>query len=764
MATTATTPEPNVSPADLTEFLTEARERYEFGRLSDQDDREHAEDDNRFAYADDKNLQQWDPDAVKAREKRPTLQWNRLPTSIQQVANDGRENKPSIRISPEDNCTPETAEFFQSRIRHVEYDSNASTAKDTARDQQITSGRGFVRVSLEYIPGTWRQRICIDRIENQFSVVWDPGALKYDRTDADWCFVVSQFTRDAHIRKFGAKSVLYRMDFADAKQICPKWIGIGDKGNLIQVAEYWRKEYKSRRLLLFATAEGDVPAWKDQLSPEQYATFKANGQIREERDEQVPEIHQYIINGLEVLDHKVWVGSTIPIVPFWGKEAVVDNQRRTFSLIRNAKTPQRTLNLLVSNLVEKLQQQSKSPLFVPVGGIPANAEPSYAAMAVKQVSYLLFNAYNAQGQPLPRPERADFEPPIQALVIGIREAIDAIKAAMGIYDAALGAKSNETSGIAIERRKKESDVSNYHFPDNEARSNKYLGEILVELIPLVDQPGMEVPVRSQDGKTHKVPIGKEHKDWKTGKVVIHDLTAAQVGVSVDTGPSYTSQRQEQFDRDAAIITAQPEMLFVIGDQMYAADDTAGAEDRADRLKRYIEMKNPGLIQDKQQEPISPEVQQQLMSAKKDAADAHAFAQSLHEQIQTEQVKAQNAIEIEKVKAANAKSLKELEIDFDREKLALDSNVKLAVAGVQADIVALREELSTIKHERGLDAQRTAQQDGLQHEADQADAQRKHEADQAQESHAQTLEQQQQAHAGALEQQDHAAELQPKETE
>ncbi|WP_230679624.1 hypothetical protein, partial [Streptococcus pneumoniae] len=44
-------------------------------------------------------------------------------------------------------------------------------------------------------------------------------------------------------------------------------------------------------------------------------------------------------------------------------------------------------------------------------------------------------------------------------------ASDDIKAITGIYDASLGARSNETSGRAILARQREGDVSTFHFID-----------------------------------------------------------------------------------------------------------------------------------------------------------------------------------------------------------------------------------------------------------------------------------------------------------
>lgn len=751
---------PTATTTDV-EFLAEARERYEAGMQADAEDRAQAEADNKFAYADDKNLGQWDEAAVKARTgKRPILQWNRIPTSVQQVANDGRENKPSIKITPGDGGVPETAEFLQGRIRQIEYDSDADTAKDTARDQQITTGRGFIRVRTEYIPGTFRQKICIDRIENQFSVVWDPAAHKYDRSDADWCFVVSHISRDQHMRDYGKESVVNRMDFADARELAPKWIGIGSKSELIQIAEYWVKKYKNRTLCLLTSQE--LPAWKDQLTAGQYDTFKRNGNIVQERQEKCPTVMQYVINGAEILSETEWLGSTIPIVPVWGKEAVVEGQRRTFSLIRNAKDPQKMLNLLVSNLAEKLAQMARTPIMVPVGGIAEQHSADWVNDSA--AAYRLYVQWDNQGRQLNKPERIDYEPPIQGLLEGIRGCIDAIKASMGIYDAALGAKSNETSGIAIQRRQKESDVSNYHFPDNEARSNKYLGKILVELIPKVDKAGSNAEIRTEDGKTHVVPVGTPHKDWKTGEVVCHDLSQGQYGVSVSTGPSATSQRQEQYERDATLIQAAPELMWVFGDQMFASDDTPGHEDRADRMKRAIEMKTPGLIQEKGDQPQIPQqVQQQMMAMQKELGDTKAFAQSLHEQIQSKQPELQNQFNLKQMELQAKQA--EAAADIELRKYVCDEQEKtkrtigLATIDQTDAITAFKAELEVLKvkfqqiHDRSmLEKEHThaadTQQKDQTHQAELSAADRQAAADQQQEAqaHAESQSEAERAHS------------------
>lgn len=704
---------------DVEEFLSTARDRFEFGREADRVDREAAESDNKFAYAEDSSLGQWDPKAVRARENRPTMQWNRLPTFTQQVANDGRQNRPAIKIGRGDEAsTLATAEFFTGRIRQIEYESNVDTAKDTARDQQIATGRGALRVKTEWIPGTQRQRIQIKKIDNQFSVVWDPSAQNYDRSDADWCFVISQISEEEHIRRFGKDSVLAHIDFATTDQNLAGWVGVGDKGELIQIAEYWRKEWETVT----------VPA--------------SDGQ--KERKEKQATICQYLIDGAQIHEETVWLGSTIPIAPMWGKQAVIDGKPRTFSLIRNAKEPQRNLNLAISNLFEQLGQQSKTPWMIPVGGVPANMEDDWKNVHITPLGYLLYNSRDTNDDPIPAPTRNTWEPAIQAVVEAANFCIDAMKASMGIFDAALGRQSNETSGIAIENRKKESDVTNYHFPDNEVRTNKYLGEILVELIPKLDRPGSSVPVRTEDGKTHIVPIGVEHEDWKTGEKVTHDLMSGQYGVYVSTAPGFETARQETADRDSQLVTALPEMLYAIGGQMLRAEDSPGAEERATAWEQYVSLKIPGMKfgkDGKGPQEIPPQVQQQLQAQSQELQQTKAFAQSLHEQIQTEQVKAQQAV-----------ALKQLDLQFQREKLAVDDqNEKLKIASVEG-IEELAQQVAVL-----MNAHKLA------HAAQQADAQRAHavETQTADQAHADTQQDASQQHQTELQEsgQEAAAEQQ-----
>lgn len=539
------------------EFFEKLRRRFDQGQQVDAEDRKAAEEDVAFAAG-----KQWDDAIAKARKeaKRPVLTENRLGPSIQQVVNDSRQNKPAIRCTPDDGGNEDTAEYFQHRIRQIEYESDADIAYDTANEQQVTCGRGWYRVRTHYkYPGSDEQCIRIEPIEDQFSVVWDPAAQRYDLEDADWTFVVRTISKSQHEREFGKDTTASKQGFyLKTDNPAPKWIGLGGSGELIQIADYYYKDY------------GDL------------------------REDGLPKVKICITNGVEILDETEWIGTTIPVIPTWGLRKVVEGEVRTYSLIRPAKDPQKLVNLYVSNIAEQIAQIPKAPYIAAEGSI-AGREAEWGSANTHPKAVLQYKSF-VNGQQVPPPTRNNAEPPIQSLVIGYRNAVDAIKATMGIFDASLGAGQPDVSGIAIRRRQTESDISNFHFPDNQERSRKRLGRILVEIIPLID--GAEPvtrPIRLPNGDVQIVKVNEPFYDAKTGKDVHYQPAQGQYGVVVSSGPSYTSARQEENERIGEFIKAMPELAWVMGDLYLETSDGPGAREMAERMKRAIAIKSPGIV-------------------------------------------------------------------------------------------------------------------------------------------------------------------------
>jgi hypothetical protein len=68
--------------------------------------------------------------------------------------------------------------------------------------------------------------------------------------------------------------------------------------------------------------------------------------VVKERKSQVPYIKWAKLNGIEVLEQTEWPGKWIPIVPVIGTELDINGKRVLEGVVRNAKDPQRMLQLL----------------------------------------------------------------------------------------------------------------------------------------------------------------------------------------------------------------------------------------------------------------------------------------------------------------------------------------------------------------------------------------------------------------------------------
>ena len=155
------------------DILTVARSRLDQAVSALAESREDEIDDLRFYAGSPDNQWQWPADVLATRgavqgqtiNARPTLTINKLPQHVHQVTNDMRQNRPGAKVIPvDDNADVQVAEVFNGMIRHIEYISDADVAYDTACENQVAYGEGYIRILTEYCdPNTFDQdiKICL---------------------------------------------------------------------------------------------------------------------------------------------------------------------------------------------------------------------------------------------------------------------------------------------------------------------------------------------------------------------------------------------------------------------------------------------------------------------------------------------------------------------------------------------------------------------------------------------------------------------------
>lgn len=574
-----------------------AKARFKEAEEAEIENRKKAKEDLKFRIGE-----QWPDDVMSKRQMsgRPALTVNKIPQFERQIVNEMRQNKPAIRVYPvDDQADVETAKIYQGVVRNIEYSSNADLAYIGAGEGAVQKGFGFFRIITDYVnPLSFEQEIKIKAIPNHFAVLIDPYSQELDGSDADFAFVFDEISKEQFFALY-PNAELQKGGF---------WPSDDEAGwyskDSCRIAEYFYKEYQKTKIFQVKDSFGNVHV----LEKRELEAFQAQGvayQVLNERETLKPVIKWCKISGDEILEETEWLGSYIPVIPVYGSRVNVEGKWIVESLIRHSHDSQRMLNYMISAEAEAIGLAPKAPYIVEEGQIPPQFRKQWQTANVENHAFLTYKGSTVNGQLAPPPQRQAFEPAVMAITNARLQASDDIKATTGIYDASLGQRSNESSGIAIARRTAQAQTSNFHFIDNLARSIQHAGRIIVELIPKIYDTARILRIIGEDGEQEVIKINQEFE--KNGKPVTYDMNKGKYDVVVDTGPSYETKRQEAAATMVELTRAYPQLMQIAGDMLLKNMDLPQSKELADRFKKTI---SPELVSD-DQEQIPPVVKAQM---------------------------------------------------------------------------------------------------------------------------------------------------------
>ena len=629
---------PKNSASDI---LTVARARLDMAVSALAESREDEIDDLRFYAGSPDNHWQWPADVLATRgavqgqtiNARPTLTINKLPQHVRQVTNDMRQNRPGAKVIPvDDNADVQVAEIFNGMIRHIEYISDADVAYDTACENQVAYGEGYITLYTEYCdPNTFDQDIKIGRVRNSFSVYMDPLIQDPTGADAKWCFITEDLTKAEYERMY-----------PDAAPISTlQSLGVGDQSisnwlneDTVRIAGYYYIDYEKAKLNLYP---GGQTAFEGTAEDKQLKLVY--GKPKRTRESINPKVKYCKINGYEILEEKEWAGKWIPVIRVVGNEFEVDGRLYVSGLVRNAKDAQRMYNYWVSQEAEMLALAPKAP-FIGYGGQFEGYEDKWKTANTTNWPYLEVNpdVTDGQGAVLPLPQRA--QPPMASsgLLQAKAGASEDIKATTGQYDASLGLGGNERSGKAILARQREGDVGTYHYGDNLTRAVRHIARQLVDLIPKIYDTQRIARIIGEDGETKMVKINPEQpepvkKIVDEQGVVIEKIYNPGVGkydVVATTGPGYATKRQEALEAMAQLLQGNPQLWQVAGDLFVKNMDWPGAQEMAKRFAKTID---PKIMQDDDKSPELQAAEMQIQAMGAEMENMHAMIQNIGKSIE-----------------------------------------------------------------------------------------------------------------------------------
>ena len=619
--------------------------------------------------------EQWPEDIRRQRqlEGRPCLTFNRLPTFLHQVTNDQRQNKPGIKTHPVDGGADiKRSEINQGVIRHIEYTSNADIAYDTAVNSAAAIGFGFWRLITEYeSPTSFDQVIRYQRIRDALKVFMDPASTEADGSDQKRCAII----RDVPRREF--KRQYPQADEATStaigllgQQVQQGWMN----ENYVREVEYYYFEYTDRTLCMLV--DGTVK-FKDELNEFDQVKTDAAGKPQE-RESQIPQLMWCKATAGAILERTKIMCRWIPVFPVWGNE--VDIQGKVFrsGIIRDAKDPAQMYNFWMTSATEEVSLRPKTP-FIGAEGQFEGHEKKWGQANNRTFAYLEYKPVSLDGKLAPPPQRSPMaDVPAGMLQMAIH-ASDNIKAVTGLFDSSIGARGNATSGVQERAQQKQGDTANFHYTDNLNRSIRHCGRCIVDMIPHYYDAKRVVRMMKEDGTIESAVVNEQKVDPITQQVteVLNDLTVGTYDITVSTGPSYSTLREEASEAMVAVAGDFPKLMEVAGDLVIESMDWPGAEKIAARLKKTMPAE---LTKDDSTEegagppPLPPEIEQHIQQA-----------DQMIDQLQQQLQEASAGIEKAKLDAAS------------REQVAMINAASAArVAEINAGVLMDKEELITLR--------------------------------------------------------------------
>ena len=593
---------PSAIPADSR--IQEAIDFLKFSNEADTENRQQGLDDLKFSAGN-----QWPVEVQNSRhlEARPCLTINKLDAYVRQIVNQMRQSRPRMRAhSMNSEANAKVADIITGIFKHIEVNSDADTAYDTAGEYAVRIGWGYWRVITDYVrEDSFDQEIYLKPIDNPFSVYFDPNSVQPDGSDAEKVLITTLMSKDDFRVQYPGADDGGDFNQRGTGDFDPDWVQKED----IRVAEYFYVERKKTKLLLLSDG---TKVYKDE-APSPEIMMAAGITVVGERDTMRKKIKWCKLTGLEILEERDWVGRYIPVVPVYGQQLTVEDKRKKYGLVRNAKDAQRMYNYWQTSLTESIALAPKAKWLLAEGQDEGH-ENEWAQANIKSMPVLRYKQTDINGKEAPPPQRLQPEPPPAGVIAAAMSVDKDLQSVVGIFDPSQLPQGN-MSGKAIRGQQQQVDMTNFHFYDNITRSIKHTGRIILDLIPKIYDRERVLRIIGYDGQPEMITVNQRVQDEMGIEKVLNDVTVGEYDVFMDTGPGYQSKRQEAVEAMMPMISTNQELFNLAGDLVFRNMDFPGAEVIADRLAA-----NNPLAQIDTKSEIPPQIQMKLMQAEKQIAD------------------------------------------------------------------------------------------------------------------------------------------------
>ncbi len=536
--------------------LDEAQRYYAECLEAMSDQRKQIEEDLKFS--DPSNPEQWDEDIKSQRAndpggRRPCLVHDQLGQYTAQVTGQIEKQPPSIHAIPvSGGAMKQAAEQIDGRFRHIEHASRASQHYARALTGAARAGVGYIIIRPELVDRAlgW-QEPRIGSEPDALKVIFDPWSVETDGKDATCGWVMSDVSDRAWDRRWKGKDKREFGDLGTNKR--------ADDRKSTLVAEQWMQETRTTNVIVFAGQDGQETSMPESEFHEKGLTGAVQF-LRNYSDKQT-HVSWRLMSGCDVLEEGDYPADSIGIVPVYGYVGWKDGRMRYCGIPRRARAPQQAYNYHISEQLAYIATSPKNPWWVSKRAA-AGVESVLDRLSVETRAWAPYNDWDENGA-INAPSRVNPSVNLTNHIQGAEQALKDIQGAIGMYQANLGAPSNETSGVAIESRKEQGESSTAHFPSHMAASLGRVGEIVMQMDARLADTRRKQPILGVDGSTGSVNVDPKQETaferMPGGAAVSINPNVGKYGVRVVVGASYSTQRTQTNAAFAEIMRGNKEL-------------------------------------------------------------------------------------------------------------------------------------------------------------------------------------------------------------
>lgn len=663
-----------------------------------EDQREAAVEDMRFKTVAGA---MWEDSIGRQFANRPRFEMDKISREINRLMGEYRANRVSVDFRPDTTgSSDEMAEILTGMYRNDERRSSAQEGYDNAFGEALDGGMGCFRLKAEYEddgdPENLNQKICFEPIFSAVSmVIWDPDAVKYDKSDARKCWLLHEHTPQAFKDKWPDASVSsFPGAPIDNYSARFNWF----RKDVVYVAEYFEKVIETRTIFTYRhpvtmeVLQYEKESIKDVIDEMMMAGFEQISSKKVKKEV----VYKRLISGNEVLEPRKRVaGSEIPVVPVYAYRRYIDGKEFYHGEVRKMKDRQRLINMQISTLAEVSATSPKEKLILDPRAVQRHSQ-TWARSNIDNKPYLMLDTPidKSTGNPVTPIIGKTTPPQVPQTTAAILDFISGDMAQeLPVSDP--GVTSN-TSGVAVQKVQQRSDMSTFILMDNMSKSIKRAGEIWLGMAKDVYAMPREARIVNQDGTAKTVTLMETVIDEETGvPVYLNDITEGGYEVVSDVGPSYSTRRDAMLDTLTSMIQftpAESPLYPFIMSGIVSNMSGPGLTDikKVNKFLKLQSMMQYGIAepQDEDEEKFMQMLQQQAQASSQQPDPMMLAAMAEMEKAQAE--KGKNAInaeknQIEAYKAQTNFALSQEKNQIEAAKAGVNmENVKVDTVGKQID--------------------------------------------------------------------------------